>query len=224
MPEKFLVDYYKSYAGANGYGAAAIQKDDYIRIVVFEDTPTGLNFNGAGGISASLLAKLSSKSTKEVSVLVVKEPSSQNKGTIQFFSKASTGWVIKPDPPNPGTFEYLKEEMLLGAIFTDSNEQYQCIRGNMLNKLKLVADIHDKRRDLLGIKTFPPNPPAQQHLDSCNPIYGNTLPPYPTQTNFNTLKSASPSNFNDLSDAAYGPTGLSVINKNLEKLSCPLLY
>jgi hypothetical protein len=197
MPEKFTVDFYQDYAA---FSAKPIQEDDHIRIIFFDQTEFTNNKN-------SIFNKLSSKSTKETSILVI--DGDQTIGTASFYAKTQTDIQLQR------SMEYLKEEMLMGAIFTDSYEQYQCVANNLLAKLSRVADIHDKRRQALFGETSPATHPLNSR---CNLLYTGQ-----TSTDLQRLKTST--DYNELFDAAYNPTtGLTTINKNLEKNSCPLLY
>jgi hypothetical protein len=201
MPEKFTVDFYQDYAA---FSAKPIQKDDSIRIVVFEDA--GLSFDSL----TTIHPQLTSLPPKVVSLLAVGNGGNQNQGDVRFYSKTQNGWSA------PSTMNYLKEEMLIGAIFTDSHEQYQCVTNNMLAKLVRVADIHDKRRQALYEETSSPTHPLNTR---CNSFYFT-----PASTNLATLMDQS-STYTVLYGTAYSaPSGLSFINKDLERNSCPLLY
>lgn len=202
MPEKFLKDAYRDY---NSFHATSLQDDDHIRIVFFDQNEFNNNIN-------QLFSKLSSKSSNEASILVIS--GDQNIGSAAFYAKSQTS--LQP----LGSKDYLKEEMLIGAIFTDNPDQYSCIQTNMLKKLSLVSLIHDERRETLHASTIAPNP-----LDRCNQYYGDGMPPFfPTEQNFNKLMLPTSYTFNQLYEAAYGIFGLSANNKQLERLSCPLLY
>ncbi len=203
MPEKFLKDVYRDY---NAFHTVSLQDDDHLRIVFLDQSEFNTDNNN------QLFSKLSSKSSSEVSILVVS--GNQNVGEAKFYTKTQTSFQLL------GTTEYLKEEMLIGAIFTNSIDQYSCIQANMLKKLRTVADIHDKRRVQLALEM---NDPFHL-LNRCHADFSHSN----TATDFSIIKSTS--NFNNLYAAAYGPliagtsNGLSNINKQLERLSCPLLY
>ncbi len=203
MPDKFLFDFYPSYAD---FSAAPLQEDSQLRIVVFEGG--GTTFTP----STTIHPELSSLQPKQVSLLLVRSASNQNTGTVDFYLKTQSGWT------SPATANYLKEEMLIGAIFTDTYDQYQCIQSNILKKLRIVADIHDKRRHELFTNTITPH-----SLDRCNADYKDFAVGGQSAIDFNTLKNSN--DFGQLLDAAQHPvTGLATINKNLERSSCPLLY
>jgi hypothetical protein len=205
MPEKFLIDVYKDYAA---FSLAQLQEDDQLRIIVF---------GSALEVQVKNAPSLTSIPPRQLSLLGIPDSGTPNYGTMSFYQKTQTGWTT------PITKEYLKEELLIGAIFTDNSEQFQCIKDNMLKKLRLVADIHDKRRFMLAKDTEGISHP----LHRCNEAYLNGAD---ADANFQTLKASS--SVSQLFDAAYAPSnvlpplrpGLSTINKNLERLSCPLLY
>ncbi len=198
MPEKFLVNHYRTYTD---FSNAPLQKDEAIRVVFFDKPGNPSEFN-----LVTFPQDLSSFPHKAISVLIVKDTSNENIGDLTFYQKTQTGWQ------SPVSANYLKKEMLIGAIFTDSAEQYKCIQANMLRKLRMVATIHDNRRRQFFIDTTPPTNP----YNKCNSRYNS-----PSATHFNDLKTKT--SFQELFDAA-GPNGLSLENKELEKNSCPLLY
>lgn len=211
MPEKFLEDYYEKTTDYTSFLSTPPQKDNHIRIILFK----GGSYTDTTTLKNQLFSKYALLTNKETSLLIV--DGSQNTGDIEFYSKGKTSWD-KQDTVPPTTFHYLKEEMLVGAIFTDTYEQYQCIQSNMLKKLRTVSDIYDKRRHSLFTNTTAPH-----MLVRCNSDYKDSTAGGQAAISLNTLKTSS--NLDNLFAAAYGPTiGLATINKDLERSSCPLLY
>jgi hypothetical protein len=206
MPDKFLVDYYPSFLGTGGFSSSQMQKDDRLRIVVFEGN--GVIFDQSQP-STTIHPQLSTIPQQAISLLYVRESTtSLNHGDIEFFQKTQNGWS------GPTSVTYLKQEMLMGAIFTDKAEQYQCIQSNMLKKLSTVAQIQETRKNILDTQTT-----NHQTLSRChtNDYYADSSP------HFMILISST--DFSSLYNSAHDSTSsLTTINKNLERASCPLLY
>ena len=125
-------------------------------------------------------------------------------GTIEFYRKAGGGWGLS------GTFPYLQQEMLIGAVFTDAPEEYSCIASNMLKKVDLVTSIYQHRTSGLS---------QTSSLARCSQLYEQA------QAHFSVIRAAA-AGLNDgtVHQANQARAGLEGINTQLQRQSCPLLY
>ena len=58
------------------------------------------------------------------------------KGEIEFFEKSNDKFIKK------GSSNYVKKETLLGAIFSDNVELYNCVLNNVFKKINIVSQIY----------------------------------------------------------------------------------
>jgi hypothetical protein len=97
---------------------------DEVRIIVFDDSviigvPTNLN--------------------KAKKVTVLKVFGDKNTGELWFYE------LSENTPLDHKTSYYITESTLLGAIFTDKPEIYECVMNNALKKFEIVSQIHRGR-------------------------------------------------------------------------------
>ncbi|MBL7055543.1 hypothetical protein ISS07_01380 [Candidatus Woesearchaeota archaeon] len=67
-------------------------------------------------------------------------------GTLEFFQKQGSSFV------SVGTSKYLTEEALIGAIFSDSSELYDCAMDNVFRKANIITQIYIERTQSLVSK------------------------------------------------------------------------
>ena len=168
----------------NKYTSAALIKDendDEVRIVFFDQEPAVTN---------------NLKGIKKVTALKI--VGDKDKGTVEFFGLVNDIFVSKE------TSYYIKEETLLGAIFTDDKEIYDCAMKSAFKKLNIVSQVYEGRvNELTAIKP--------------NCIYGTSQ----IRSILDASEEFSKSNIDIIDIAAKN---LEEQNKNLQKKSCPLIY
>ncbi len=142
---------------------------------------------------------------KEVSALTVS--GDEKGGKISYYVKIQGRWEKKI------TYAYLGEEMLLGAIFADSPQQYDCVAKNMLNKLDLVVGVYSERTSELELSTSP-------KISPCRELYTDA------RSRLLTLKGVAGGRLDEgtVVQAKAAMVGLETINSQLQRKSCPLLY
>ncbi len=140
-------------------------------------------------------------------VTAIKINGDSEKGTIEFWQKDSTSWLAK------GSSNYIGKASLIGAIYADTLDLYECNMQNVFSKLNLVAKIYIERTKNLVQKSI------SSRQVQCNQFYNNAL------THLNNIHSAS-SNFNmeNVNAIADAANSLANENKNSQIYSCTLIY
>lgn len=143
-------------------------------------------------------------SDKDVSALKV-TGDDENTGTIEFYKKEGTIFT------NKKTSYYLKEPSLIGAVFTDNIEMYECVMKNAFKKLNIVTEVYKKKiEDLRNIYT--------SQGDRCAAYYDLQY--------INTISSAASPNFNFPQISAIDTNSILLENQNKQAqlYSCALIY
>ena len=186
MPAELKKEFYKSapeIKNSNNYR---------IRFVLFEN---------AIGFPKSL------EKMPDSDVTAVKINGDSEKGTIEFWQKESNSWLPK------GTSSYIGKQSLIGAIYADTFEAYECNMQNVFSRLNLVTKIYAERTKRLmeGAVT--------SSQIQCNQFYSNAL----TQLNriFAASSDFNKGNIDDITDSAKS---LASENKNAQIYSCTLIY
>jgi hypothetical protein len=165
--------------------------DSKVRLVFF-------NVN----INNDIISKFVKMSNKDVTALKVS--GDKDTGTVEFFEKEDNAFRSK------GTSYYLKEPSLIGAIFTDNIEMYNCVMRNAFKKLNIVTQIYQKKTN--NLKNFyisqGDNCANFHKLDNLNIILGASR----------TFNSPNIANINSASKA------LEQQNKQAQLYSCALIY
>ena len=115
-------------------------------------------------------------------VTAIKIFGNSEKGTISFFQKNSAGW----GNDIPFTLPYLKKESIIGAIFAQDAERYQCAMDNAMTKAGIISTSYDQRSLALA-GTYGSGRCSAPHLTASSPL------PYPstfTDTNINSIYNA----------------------------------
>ena len=143
----------------------------------------------------------------DTDVTAVRINGDSEKGLVEFLGKDGDSWMPK------GKSFYLGKQTLMGSIYSDTLENYECNMRNVFFKLRLVSKIYDERTKIL----------LQQSIaagqSECTGIYNNAL------TQLNRIFAAS-SNFNErnVNEIAGAAMALSEENKNAQIYSCTMLY
>lgn len=163
------------------------ENDDNVRIIFFDQYPQ---------VPESL------KGMKKGSVTALKVDGDENTGTLEFFDLIDDKFEFK------GRSYYLKESTLMGAIFTDSLEVYDCVMEDAFKKLNIVSQVYERK--IANLKSYYKN-------QECEQYYDNSL--------ITTIKEASDvfsqSSINDIDIAAKD---LEEQNKKAQLSSCTLIY
>lgn len=156
-----------------------------------------------GGISDGVLENLKAMPDSDVTAIKVIEDD-EGRGTIEFYQKNKLmSWdKLEPEP-------YLTKSLLLGAIYSDTPESYECNAKNAFSRLKLITQIYSERAEgLMEIED-----------EQCAQIYDNAL------KELNKIFTAS-SDFNEeaIETIASAANSLSLKNKEAQKSSCTSIY
>ena len=140
-------------------------------------------------------------------VTAVKINGDNEKGTIEFYQKDKASWLSK------GASSYFGKSSLIGAVYADTLDMYECNMKNVFSKLNMVTKIYlGKTKRLVQEGTS--NKQVQ-----CNQFYSNAL------NQLNKIYAASSGfgkdNIDVVSDAAKS---LSSENSNAQIYSCTLIY
>lgn len=127
-------------------------------------------------------------------------------GKIEFFRKKDTHFE------SIGTYDYIGQESLLGAIFSDDPEIYTCVMDNVFEKINIVTQIYiEKTKKIKELYS------GNRCANFPNDLYD--------QQNLNTILSSSSSfstqNIVDILDAAVN---LKEQNKQAQLQSCATIY
>lgn len=143
----------------------------------------------------------------DTDVTAVKINADSEKGTIEFLQKESNSWLPK------GTSSYIGKQSLIGAIYSDTFEAYECSMQNVFSRLNLVTRIYTERTKKLmeGAVTG--------SQIQCNQFYSNAL----TQLN-SILAASSGFSMENINVIAESAKSLSGENKNAQIYSCTLIY
>ena len=140
-------------------------------------------------------------------VTAVKINGDNEKGTAEFYQKQGSSWTLKE------TSSYIGKQSLLGAIYSDTFEAYECNMQNVFSRLNLVTKIYVERTKRLmeGAVTG--------SQIRCNQFYSNAL------TQLNSILAAS-SGFSreNINVIAASANSLAGENKNAQIYSCTLIY
>ncbi len=137
-------------------------------------------------------------------VTAIKINGNEEKGTTDFYQKEKNLWKLK------GNAAYVGKQALIGAIYTDSGELYECNFKNALSRLKLITKVYIDRTSKLKDSSYVTN--------ECKQIYSNAL----AQLNkIDASYQNSQVNINSMSEAI---NALAVQNKEAQRFSCALIY
>lgn len=128
------------------------------------------------------------------------------KGSVEFFQKEGNAWASK------GTMPYIGKASLMGAVYADRIETYECNMQNVFSRLRIISSIYLQRTESLRSS-------LSGGQTQCSQFYSNAL----TQLNriYASSLAFSTANVNSISDAAGL---LSSENTNARIYSCALIY
>ena len=166
--------------------------DDAVRIIFFDN---GVNEDDP--IPALL------NNMKEETITALKITGDENTGTLKFFE------VENGKFKSAGDSYYIKEETLLGAIFTDDIEIYNAVMENAFKKLNIVSEVYEDK--VLDLKD-------ETSLSRCG--YNED----PIEKIIIASEEFEPSVTIDKDTITDSAKNLEEQNKNLLRKSCPLIY
>jgi hypothetical protein len=183
----------KRVASINDYndGKVVSENDPYVRFIFVN---VGSMFNIPAGFEDSSVSGLS-VSTED--------------STIQFLERS----VADPSAFNTqgGIYNYMEKELLYGAVFSDSSEEFDCLMKRAYERLNIVAQVYyEKFNEIAPMYdssycegSYKDNPRLKELIEATED--------YPL----------APEDY-----AAIGSVkqGLDRMNKDLQLKSCPLLY
>lgn len=143
----------------------------------------------------------------DADVTAVKITGNDERGFAGFYRKNGNSWMLK------GTSRYIGLNTLLGAVYSDNVEDYNCNMQHIFSKTRLAAKIYHGRTSELKKES------DSESKTQCSDSYSNALaylniiysaPPDSIDENINAIDS----NYKSLEDES----------KKLELRSCPLVY
>lgn len=130
------------------------------------------------------------------------------KGSIEFWQKEGASWLSK------GKSVYIKKQSLIGAVYADTPDMYECNMKNIFFRLNLVAKVYAEKTKKLIQNTALSGKQAQ-----CVQFYNNAL------FQLNSISAASSNFTRENADAiSNSAKSLESENKNAQVYSCPLVY
>ncbi len=127
--------------------------------------------------------------------------------TIKFYKKTPSGWGT------PITSYYLDESSLLGAIFSEDAENYECSMKKAFGLLENEANFYDAVETVLESK----------ETDNCKIIHNNAN----SRSSINQIKASAnglKSAIADMTNIKNQISSLQTKNSDAEKQSCILIY
>ena len=141
-------------------------------------------------------------------VSAVRVIGNDEKGTIELYQKDKDTWLLKD------TSDYIGKQSLIGAIYADTIEVYECNMQNAFSRLNLVTRVYIDRTNQLIIA----NAISERDIQ-CNQIYNNALVQLDIINDLSSNFNAH--NIDILLDAS---NLLAIENKNAQINSCTLMY
>jgi len=127
------------------------------------------------------------------------------KGKIEFWQKNGDSWLSK------GVSTYIGKQTLIGAVYTDTLDMYECSMRNVFSRINLVTKIQTERTQKLILRVM--------SNTGCNQFYNNGL------SHLNNIFTASLSfSIQNVDTIVESSKLLSDQNKNAQAYSCPLIY
>ena len=176
-------------------------------------------FDNIDPTSLSFPSSLSKMPAGDVTALKI--TGNIDKGKIEFYDNkiVPTGsiFVIK------GTSYYLGKAALIGAIYADTAEHYECNMKNVFARHDIVTKVYIDRTNNL-INDFSVDSDGNFLISNdCKNAYTSALTPLSSikSTSKNLAGTLSETERNNLADAAES---LKIQNKEAQKFSCPMIY
>lgn len=157
-----------------------------------------------GNPSAAVLNKIKDMDDEDVRAVKIEPGDTDDTGTIKFYEKNGDAWSGGESSP------YLTYTSLIGAIFAEDKETYDCVMGKEFEKYKIMVDIYKHKSDKLNDNDMYGNSECGNlHtdvagiLDSLSTILSGTI---------------------DVSSIKSNIVSLELKNKDLQSKSCVMVY
>lgn len=168
-----------------------------VRFVFFDDA--GLN-----GVDLSKLEGM-----PDSDVTAIKISGDMEKGAIDFYQKNQNSWAA-----NGHRSFYIGKASLIGAVYADSAELYECNMKSALSRLALVTRIYKDKTDKLA--------GTQQQ---CEQFYTNAKSQLGSiDTSASRLAVSSNFDMQNVNAIVSAANAVSKYNKEMQKFSCPTIY
>lgn len=139
-------------------------------------------------------------------------------GTVVFYKYNKLSGFVPYADSATSTKPYIKKEAVIGAIFSENPETYECAMQKAFKKLKYVTEVYSSRTQVIYNYYNSLSPPNRCAL----PVYNNNQPLYQISL---LSESLTESNANDIFGYAYsGSPSLEKQNRALQLKSCPPIY
>ena len=154
-------------------------------------------------IDETVLENFKSMLNSDVTAINVIEEDEES-GTIVFYQKNELSWdELKTEP-------YLTSSLLLGAVYSDTPEAYNCNANNAFARLRLITQVYSERTTIL----------KDIEDDQCRQIYDAAL----DELNDIFIASSGFDEEGNIETIAAAVKSLSIKNKEAQKSSCTLIY
>jgi len=144
------------------------------------------------------------KNMQDSDVTAIRINGDEEKGTIEFYQKDGNSWSAKETSP------YIGKSSLIGAVYADTLNVYECNMQNAFFRLHIITKIYAERTKKIMQDTT---------SVQCKQFYSNALnylsKIYQASSDFNN------GNVDKISEASKLLAGE---NKNAQSYSCPLVY
>ena len=179
-----------SIVRADGYTHVGIVQDENdanIRIIFFNQNPE----------FPKSLYKMNNKF-----ITALKINGNEDTGTIEFLKAEDNKFIPQ------GASYYIREGTLLGAIFSDNMEIYECVMENMFKKLNVVSQIYERRANTLRL---------MYERQECEKFYD-------TGSIKAIKEDSSLFSQSSISHIEVNAKNLELQNRQAQLISCPLIY
>ena len=144
----------------------------------------------------------------DADVTAVRINGDSEKGAIEFWQKEGNSWLSK------GSSVYIGKSSLIGAVYADNPDLYECNMQNVFSRINLVTKIYAERTKILV-----QNSALSGRQVQCNQFYNNAL------AKLNSIFAASSSFNKENADAIVEHArSLTNENRNAQIYSCALIY
>ncbi len=188
LPPALTKEFYKT-------SSLISNKNNYkVRLIIFGDVDTS-------AINIGSLDKV-----PDSDVTAIKVNGDEVKGTIQFYQKKGSSWLLKGDSI------YIGKSSLIGAVYSETKEAYECNMHNAFSRLNLVTKIYKDRTEALRNSDLTERPRCLEAYNTAS-------------TQLDKISAAS-SNFDNINveKISNAAKELSNENKNAQKYSCTMIY
>ena len=131
-------------------------------------------------------------------------------GTIQF-GNYTNPFVNNPTPTKTNELAYATKEMLFGAIISGNPDLYQCTRGKILQRTRMITDLNENRTNEIYN--------SLSEYSTCRIYYGSIL-----TSQYENILTASNDFDNKHADFYSTIQAITTINSEVQRASCIPIY